>query len=238
MDYKKHYDRLINKGKNRTWKMEVYKERHHIIPRCLGGTDNSENLVYLTPEEHYVAHQLLVKMYPNHTGLLFAAMQMTGHSSTRGRSNNKIYGWLRRRLQKVAKQRTGKKNGSYGRYWYHNPDTGEVSKLLDIEADPKKGWIKGRTLTELRQCVICNKEFRIKNTKMNTCCSAQCRHKAISNFWSGKKKPDSKILDDESEKELFTRYTKGEKVIDLFKEYDISQRKAYYIIQNYKSDNN
>ena len=27
----------------------------------MGGTDDEENLVELTPEEHYVAHQLLVK---------------------------------------------------------------------------------------------------------------------------------------------------------------------------------
>jgi hypothetical protein len=62
MNYKKIYDNLISKGRNRV--LNCYVERHHIIPKCMGGTDDEENLVELTPEEHYVAHQLLVKIYP------------------------------------------------------------------------------------------------------------------------------------------------------------------------------
>ncbi len=37
----------------------MYKERHHIIPRCLGGSNNKDNLIDLYPEEHYDAHRLL-----------------------------------------------------------------------------------------------------------------------------------------------------------------------------------
>lgn len=43
-------------------KEEIYCETHHIIPKSLGGTDNIENLVNLTPREHFVAHLLLSKM--------------------------------------------------------------------------------------------------------------------------------------------------------------------------------
>lgn len=68
MNYKKHYDLPITRGKNRM--LEGYVERHHIIPRCMGGTDDLENLVDLTPEEHYVAHQLLVKMNPTNHKLI------------------------------------------------------------------------------------------------------------------------------------------------------------------------
>ncbi len=45
---------------NRT-KSECYYEEHHIMPRSLGGTDDRENLVLLTPREHYIAHLLLTK---------------------------------------------------------------------------------------------------------------------------------------------------------------------------------
>lgn len=34
-------------------------ERHHIIPKSLGGTNEDTNLVYLTPREHFVCHLLL-----------------------------------------------------------------------------------------------------------------------------------------------------------------------------------
>ena len=63
MNYKKIYDSLIERGKNRN--LNEYGEKHHIVPKCLGGSNKKENLVKLTPEEHYVAHQLLVKIYPN-----------------------------------------------------------------------------------------------------------------------------------------------------------------------------
>ena len=38
-------------------------EKHHIIPRCLGGTNAKSNIVVFTPEEHFLAHRLLARMY-------------------------------------------------------------------------------------------------------------------------------------------------------------------------------
>lgn len=37
-------------------------ECHHIIPKSLGGGEELENKVYLTPREHFVCHHLLLKM--------------------------------------------------------------------------------------------------------------------------------------------------------------------------------
>lgn len=99
MDYKKHYDLLIERGKNRM--LGGYVERHHIIPLCMGGTDAVENLVQLTPEEHYLAHQLLIKMHPHVSGLSRAAQLMTVHS-TESRMNNKLFGWIRKKCAKDA----------------------------------------------------------------------------------------------------------------------------------------
>lgn len=103
MDYRAIYDRLIERAKART--IEGYSERHHIVPRCLGGTNAKSNLVRLTAEEHYVAHQLLVKIHPDHFGLLGAATMMASGSKML-RRNNKVYGWLRRR---VSAHMTGRK---------------------------------------------------------------------------------------------------------------------------------
>lgn len=41
-----------------------YHEFHHIVPRCVGGTDMKSNIVALTPREHFLCHWLLTKMYP------------------------------------------------------------------------------------------------------------------------------------------------------------------------------
>lgn len=37
-----------------------YKERHHIIPKCIGGTDDEENLIDLYAREHFEAHKMLM----------------------------------------------------------------------------------------------------------------------------------------------------------------------------------
>jgi len=174
MNYKKHYDILIERARNRN--LDSYTENHHIIPRCMGGTDDPENLVRLTPEEHYVAHQLLVKIYNNYS-LVHAAVMMASTSKHLIGRNNKLYGWLRRRLQIAAKQRTGEKNGSYGRMWYYNPETMESSKFSDEEVPV--GWVRGRKFKnpkpkkvyEVNDCVKCGNKTETHRQKW--CC--MCR---------------------------------------------------------------
>ena len=78
-DYNSEYEQLIQRAKdsNRTKKdSSVYYERHHILPKCMGGTDTRENLVLLTAQEHIKAHWLLHKMYPDHVGLAYASMRL------------------------------------------------------------------------------------------------------------------------------------------------------------------
>jgi len=89
MNYKKHYDMLIERSRTRT--LTGYVEKHHIIPKCLGGSDDKDNIAVLTPEEHFLAHQLLVKIYPNSPPLINAAVIMTTHH-TESRANNKLFG--------------------------------------------------------------------------------------------------------------------------------------------------
>ena len=61
MNYEKNYKDLIRHAKNRQNDTDKTLELHHIIPRSLGGDDNLDNLVLLTPREHYLAHYLLYK---------------------------------------------------------------------------------------------------------------------------------------------------------------------------------
>lgn len=68
--YLQRYNKLISHYKSLT--LEGYAETHHIIPRCMNGTDDPENLVKLTAKAHYVAHHLLCKAYPKNRKLLHA----------------------------------------------------------------------------------------------------------------------------------------------------------------------
>jgi hypothetical protein len=102
MNYQKIYNNLIDRANTRI--TEGYVEKHHIVPRCLGGTDDPSNLASLTPEEHFLAHQLLVKLHPTNVHLANAAMIMTIHN-TEARMNNKLFGWLRKRASQTAKGR-------------------------------------------------------------------------------------------------------------------------------------
>ena len=71
----------------------------------MNGLDDESNMIVLLAEEHFVAHQLLCKIY-NNSGLTFAAMKMTMSSGNQQRSNNKMYSWLRK---KYSNQQKGKK---------------------------------------------------------------------------------------------------------------------------------
>jgi len=100
MNYQKIYQNLIENRKQNI--LESYVETHHIIPKCLGGTDRKENLVKLTAREHFVAHQLLIKIYPTSKKLIYAVQMM---------SNNKQYGskkyaWLK---EIYSESQTGEK---------------------------------------------------------------------------------------------------------------------------------
>jgi hypothetical protein len=73
MNYLKIYNNLVEDRKaKRDLLKEKHFERHHIIPKCLGGNNSDSNLVKLTFREHYIAHRLLTKIYPAERGIIYA----------------------------------------------------------------------------------------------------------------------------------------------------------------------
>ena len=58
--YTRWYYTIINRAQTR--QLNCYTERHHIVPKSLGGSNESSNLVSLTAREHFVCHMLLTKM--------------------------------------------------------------------------------------------------------------------------------------------------------------------------------
>jgi hypothetical protein len=63
--YTKYYTQLVESRLelNREFTTGCGFEKHHIIPKSLGGSNAKFNLVVFTPREHCLAHMLLAKMY-------------------------------------------------------------------------------------------------------------------------------------------------------------------------------
>ena len=83
MDYKKIYDSIITRAKER--QLEGYGENHHIVPKCLGGNNRKENIAKLTAKEHWISHLLLIEIYPNHPKLKLAVRMMMVKGSNQER---------------------------------------------------------------------------------------------------------------------------------------------------------
>lgn len=97
MNYKKIYDQLVEKEKPRGLdrsSVDYYTEIHHIVPRCMGGSNEDDNLVMFSAREHLIAHVLLWKAFPKHVGIVNAASMMVA-IQTSERINSRVAAKLR-----------------------------------------------------------------------------------------------------------------------------------------------
>jgi len=91
MNYPRIYAALVAHYRRHPPLPGDYVEVHHVVPRCLGGSDDLLNLVALPARAHFVAHQLLVKMHPDSLALAHAAWRMSNFR----RYGSRRYSWLR-----------------------------------------------------------------------------------------------------------------------------------------------
>jgi hypothetical protein len=125
--YQDWYNSLISTARNRS--SEGYTEKHHIIPKSMGGSNDSDNLVKLTAREHFIAHVLLTKF----TESTYKAKMITAlwRFCVGGNKNQKLvssryYEKLKIQISEVMKeQHTGEKNPFYGK-----THTAEVRKKI------------------------------------------------------------------------------------------------------------
>ncbi len=104
MNYIKIYDNLISNAQKRT-NVDGYYEKHHIVPRCLNGSNIKTNIVKLTYREHYVAHWLLTKIYPEKWKLYYAFFQMTKKHNHERIVTSRQFESARKALSKGARMR-------------------------------------------------------------------------------------------------------------------------------------
>lgn len=62
--YRNIYLRIIIRCQNMTEEeLSGYNEKHHILPKCLGGGNEKENLVLMPVRYHIIAHMVLARAY-------------------------------------------------------------------------------------------------------------------------------------------------------------------------------
>lgn len=96
MNYIKIYNNIINNAKTRKYNDSVYYESHHILPKSLGGDNSEDNLVKLTLREHYIAHKLLIKIYPKSKEMIYAFWMMTTKCSKYNIVSNRSYEYAKK----------------------------------------------------------------------------------------------------------------------------------------------
>lgn len=156
------YNNIVTRAKSRT--LEGYKEKHHIIPKCVGGTNLKENLVPLTAREHFICHRLLVRIYPESQKLKYALWAMCNQYAGNCQRDYKINSYTYERLKKQFRQLNTIKN---------------IGKKASIETRLKMSITrKGRpnnnkgTQKKLKfecTCKYCNLKFNAADIKCYTC---------------------------------------------------------------------
>lgn len=94
MNYELIYKNLVDK--RIACPPSGYSEKHHIVPRCIGGDDSKSNIVILTAREHFIAHSLLYKIYRTYPLLCAISMMCTDPHGNR--IGNRLYEWHRKEM--------------------------------------------------------------------------------------------------------------------------------------------
>jgi len=177
--YLQIYNNIIDRAKSRG-KIDVYTEKHHILPRSIGGTNDLDNLVHLTGREHFVAHRLLVKITTgsDQNKMIFALnsmMNRTNNTMNRYVPNSKVYEHLRILLSEAHKRmgRTDEHKAAISKAHTGkivSADTRRRQSEAVKAAGPAGGAIKGSTrksstreaISKARKGMIFSDEHRRK----------------------------------------------------------------------------
>lgn len=79
---------------------------HHIVPKCLGGSDEPSNLVVLSGREHFLAHYLLTKIYPDNRLIVEAFLTMARANKFQKRYiNSRLYEALKKKRKELVSKK-------------------------------------------------------------------------------------------------------------------------------------
>lgn len=159
------YDAIIQRAKTRS--LSEYTEKHHIIPKSLGGNNSKENLVVLTAKEHFICHLLLVKMTEGESQrkMWHAAWNMANQKrlyQDRYKVSSRIYEMIRiKNAAALSEENTGKPSKNKGRVitpeWREKLRQANLGKKRSAESIAKQSaTMTGRTRSESECAAISN----------------------------------------------------------------------------------
>lgn len=134
--YANRYERFINSMKGQL--LDVYTEKHHIIPRKFGGPDSKDNLVVLTPRQHYIAHWMLWKAYQGPMARAF--FHMSTQTKYEKKVSSRMYAKLREQfIQNMIGHETSlETRKKISETQKNNPRTKEQKKLMVLRMKETK----------------------------------------------------------------------------------------------------
>lgn len=167
MDYLKIHDAIIAKAikESRSKENSVYYESHHIIPKCMGGSDNKDNLVLLTAKEHYLIHWLLAEIH--NTPPLWWAFIIMVNAKGKGQKRQYVSGRLYELAKHKARElRKAQKVSDTTRQKMSLSRTGK--KATDQHRQNISNSLRGRTVSI---------EERLRLSKLNMGRTLKAEHK-------------------------------------------------------------
>lgn len=143
--YNKWYNQIIDRARTRK-DIVGYTEKHHIVPKSLGGSNSKDNIAILTAREHFICHWLLTKMVLNQqdrwkmVNALGYMMWATNENQHRYKISGRVYDLIKtRHSQEKSLAQTGRKNSFYGKQ-----HTSETKKKMSKSRQGIAPWNKGK----------------------------------------------------------------------------------------------
>ncbi len=136
--YSRIYNNIVSNAQARILDRSIYTEKHHIVPKSLGGVDNKDNLVSLTAREHFICHRLLTRMTlgENKRKMTYAIWIMCNNKNfaqqNRHVPNSLVYAQIRSAFSETvsAKFKGVKKTYSYWKDKTHTSETKQQQSLI------------------------------------------------------------------------------------------------------------
>lgn len=154
--YSDVYFKIIDQAKTGgRSKGQSYFERHHILPKSMGGSDSSENLVLLTAKEHYICHLLLTKMTDgqDRMKMLYAFNTMaTRASSNQKRFHSNSYQRFKHHFSEMMSEKFSGENNNFFEKRHTQDTRDHLSQIRKGRRTTRPGYTHSReTREKLRQ---------------------------------------------------------------------------------------
>jgi hypothetical protein len=164
--YTAWYNNIIQRAQSRVLSEDTYTEKHHIIPKSLGGSNAKSNIVCITPREHFICHLLLTKMTTGNN--LFkmkhaVSMLMNAKNIGNGRyvPSSRLYEYVKKcHLEAINEGWTGEKRKRHAEKLINYNSTVDKTSAAHISRIQKikhyqesKVWTEKAVQSRLDNCI-------------------------------------------------------------------------------------